>query len=458
MFAVRPATDFAASRNFAASENNTTLCQKISSVTKRVFTDISEHPVKFISSALLGYGAKSAAAAGLGLGITSSLCAGLAVTAATYLILKRLFPLNDPSPAAINPARAGLATDAARSDFIRMYSYTNSSNVNPRDFARHILSDRQLIRPVRTLLENTVLIDSSTPHEIRSHTVFPKEGLNGLNRLRQGNPFRQRSSRISCDQNWFDYSDPYHFYIDFANGLRYGGGYRSYGCVQEERMFAEFPDLAKLDFLTNGKIHPCIDSYAHGGHRNPPPLALPSPFIVENIFRRFDVSRTPYASAFKNANDSTIKSGISRVTHSVPVNIIGLAAVDFRSSNSGRYTLEDLIYHFNAAYLANEGAKTVSFNQRQKKTVIHTAPWGCGAFLNSEKMMIAIQYLAARASGVDLVFHGINNRMNPDYTEENIKNIISGISDLIDRNNSPQKILEKLLEMSQKDRSWAPKR
>jgi hypothetical protein len=41
--------------------------------------------------------------------------------------------------------------------------------------------------------------------------------------------------------------------------------------------------------------------------------------------------------------------------------------------------------------------------------------------------MTALQYLAARASGVDLVFHGVGYAGNPGYTQDNIEQIITWI-------------------------------
>merc|ERR1719436_245138 len=37
--------------------------------------------------------------------------------------------------------------------------------------------------------------------------------------------------------------------------------------------------------------------------------------------------------------------------------------------------------------------------------VIATGSWGCGAFFNNERVMFAIQTLAANLAGVDLTYH-----------------------------------------------------
>jgi hypothetical protein len=338
---------------------------------------------------------------------------------------------------------------------IGMHSQTINTEVDEVAFKKYLFSDSQLRPQNKFLLEQTVCLATCPAANVTyHHAILAENDLDTLLTTTLG----KEKSKISCVSNWFDYTEPNHFYIDFAHSTTFGGAYRSYGCVQEERMFVEFRTLAVLDFKTKNGIHPCVESYNTEGYRHYPPKAKPSPFIIEAIHRQFDISRTPYGLAFQRATNETIQKGIFQVTEPVPVNIIGLAAVDWRGIANPKYKIEDLIYHFEAAYAANKGAKEVSTQRGWKETVIHTAPWGCGAFLNSEKMMTAIQYLAARMAGVDLVFHGIGNPINPHYTQKNVDQIFAWISNLLDENKCAREILEILLDTSLSDLTWASKR
>lgn len=329
------------------------------------------------------------------------------------------------------------------------------SDVDEDAFNQYLFSHPKLLSQNKTLLEQTVCQATCLSTDISYHHF--ELSAAEFEQLLDSVPTEKVNGIITCVEHWFDYLIPNHFFIDFAHATSFGGAYRSYGCVQEERMFAEFRALAILDFKTKNGIHPCIDSYAEGGHSKYPPNAKPHPFIIEGIERQFDISKAPYGGNFQKATQEAIIKGIVKVEKPVPVNIIGLAAVDWRGVKNPKYKLEDLIYHFEAAYLANRGAKQLSEQRGWSETVVHTAPWGCGAFLNSEKMITALQYLAAHTADVDLVFHGVGNPMNPHYTQDDIDQTIQYISQLVQEEKSIRQILEILLEKSQSDPTWSPK-
>lgn len=337
---------------------------------------------------------------------------------------------------------------------VKLKSHTITNELDEKAFTKYLFSDFGLRKQNKILLENTVCLATPLSKNLTYHNVIPAEHhLEAIMKASLGS----KISKITCVTNWFDYTQPNHFYIDFAHATSFGGAYRSFGCVQEERMFAEFRDLAVLDFKTQNGIHPCTDSYDSEGHSTYPPKAKPSPFIIESVHRNFDISNTPYGGPFQKASQETILKGIVKVVDPLPVNIIGLAAVDWRNVTNPKYQLEDLTYHFEAAYLANRGAKEISNLRGWKEVAVHTAPWGCGAFYNSEKMITALQYLAARAADVDLVFHGVGNPMNPHYTQENITEIFGWIEKLIEEKKSIKQILQILLEKSLLDNTWRPK-
>ena len=183
-------------------------------------------------------------------------------------------------------------------------------------------------------------------------------------------PANRINTTIRTD--WFDYMDQDHYYIDFAHATHFGGSYRGHGNVQEERMFVEFPALPLLEFKTNNGIHPCVIEYDSNGKEKSPPMAKPSPFIIESINREYDISGTPYGGAIFNAQDSQILKGIKKVNNSVPVNIIGLAAENRKFQQGVPYSLKDQLYHFEAAYLGFSGAKRSSCSKKSASNTDHS--------------------------------------------------------------------------------------
>jgi hypothetical protein len=333
-----------------------------------------------------------------------------------------------------------------------------SKEINRKGFNDFLLSHHQLTSENKVLIQNTLCKAKQLPNDINYFNV--KASNDQLMQIRNlsltENPLNKPNFRV--EKAWFQYDEADHFYIDFAHSTSLGGAYRSYGCVQEERMFVEFASLAILDFITQNGVHPCVDKDGVS-HNTYPPEALPTPFIVERIKRDFDITKVPYANDFKKANVATITQGIAEAMEAVPVNIIGLAAVDWRGVNTEdrKYNLSQLLYHFDAALLGNKGAQALVKGKIERAT-IHTAPWGCGAFLNSEKMLTAIQYLAAKTADVEIVFHGIGSSMNPLYNEKMIKEIVNDIEQALLQKQTPQEILESLLTRQDLDLTWAPKK
>jgi len=111
-----------------------------------------------------------------------------------------------------------------------------------------------------------------------------------------------------------------------------------------------------------------------------------------------------------------------------------------------------------AAYLGFAGARKSHDGQNITETVVHTADWGCGAFKNNEKVITAIQYLAARMAGVKLVLHAVGlNPNKTNYTEEAVDGSIQFVNDLIEKDKTPNEILKAILEKSKNDTTWSMK-
>lgn len=331
----------------------------------------------------------------------------------------------------------------------------STTEMDQKAFSDYLLSHPEAIMQNKILLQHTVCKNNNYPSTIRYHQVMPPQNFE--KEMQQMSLNKLPACKVTYTSELFDYLCAHHFYPDFAHATCFGGAYRSFGCVQEERLFAEFPELAFLDFKMQGGIHPCVDSYSDDKHITFPPYAKPSPFIIEGISRKFDISKIPYGGDFQKSEAQTIITGIRSVENAPSINIMGLAAVDWRGVKNPKYQRIDLSYHLQTAYIANCSAKMLSDQRGWKDTVIHTAPWGCGAFLNSEKMITALQYLAARMAAVELVFHGVGNGMNLNYTKTDIETIIKWIDELIEQNKSLDDILQILVEKSHQDSTWAPK-
>lgn len=244
-----------------------------------------------------------------------------------------------------------------------------SSKVDEKAFQEYLLSHPDISSQNKDVLLKTTLTAPlhDLQNEITYHNVlFSKHGLDRvLSGVIQSQPRFPKSVR-----QFFDYNDVNHYYVDYANAVTFGGNYRTHGNVQEERMFAEFPILPLLDFITNNGIHP-IEIEKENEIPIYPPKAKASPFIIESIYRQFDITKVPYGRIFENLDLDGLIHGVNQG----PLNIIGLAAIDWRFMDGRKYEMEHLQYHFEAAFLAFNGARMVSEKNGWKETVIHTGSW-----------------------------------------------------------------------------------
>ena len=182
------------------------------------------------------------------------------------------------------------------------------------------------------------------------------------------------------------------FWVDFANAHHFGGGFRSSGNVQEERMFDEFPSLPDLAYVLRDSK--AILPVTSGD--------VPEPFLVTSLSRRWDVSKVPYGKKLDSTSPEEVRDSV--ITPPKPyavAHIIGLAALDYsKGGNQSRYSMEDLKYHVQAALLGDLAARQYNGSSQ---VIIHTGKWGSGAFKNSVKMLTALQILAA-----EMAFNGLS--------------------------------------------------
>lgn len=251
----------------------------------------------------------------------------------------------------------------------------------------------------------------------------------------------QTLCKIKTTVAWFSFTEQNHFYIDFAHPSQFGGGFRGWGNVQEETLFYEFPTLAQLAFLTQDQpIRAC---------EGLPPTGEPTPFIIPTI-KRHAIVRELYGNALEKVSNKDVTAQIEHldIEDQPEIHILGMSAQRW-NGEGGAYDKQSLSYHFKAAYLAFEGAKTLNSHAK-----VHTGPWGCGVFQNSEKTMTVIQLLAASFAGVSPIFEGLNHPSNPSYTQECIEEAFT----LLLAHRHPEAVFDEILRRQNKDESWAPKK
>jgi len=250
------------------------------------------------------------------------------------------------------------------------------------------------------------------------------------------------SVAISSATGNYTYTPHGAFWVDFANASHFGGGFRSSGNVQEERMFDEFPILPDLAYVLRNKD--TILPVASDG--------TAEPFVVVSALRKFDVSKVPYGNALDKASPSQVKKDV--VVLNKPfnsANIIGLAAIDFSGKHNSKYSMSDLEYMTQAAFLGDVAALRID---PAAKPIINTGRWGAGAFKNSVKMVTALQILAAEMAFTSpntkpqLIFYGIGDSVMNPIQNEIVHELQSGTT--------PRQILKKYLKRQESDSSWAP--
>lgn len=262
----------------------------------------------------------------------------------------------------------------------------------------------------------------------------------------------------------YDYQPNGTFWVDFADAEKFGGGFRGNGNLEEERMFFEFPQLAQL-------------AYAR---RNNPPLPVKSvsgifpttsdaqPFIIFDIFRRFDVSQVPYGDKLKKVKPASQVANLV-IDSSSPyarVNVIGLASLNWcqkPSIKSKKYRQSNLLYLLKESLLGNLGAimSLIQFSPTNTTAGIHSGQWGTGAFANSQYTVTAIQILSGMMSqiyannqqyGIHLHLHGVS----PSVINE-VESIVR--TELQKPGGNPAKLIDELLNLQNVDpKKWGPRK
>jgi len=225
--------------------------------------------------------------------------------------------------------------------------------------------------------------------------------------------------------------------VDFAN-KRLGGGWLSYGMVQEEKMFIERFDLGAL----------CARSLLDMPDPTAEPLA--SPFSMEPneawILRGAPkwahlgwYGRTP-KDAF--ARFQLLDPAQDRLTSPTVV------AIDAIKASFSIYEREHLEMMLIKAYTGFVAARCDGdFGGADR---VATGSWGCGAFMNNERVMFVIQALAANAAGVDLTYHILGDGFR-------LAEAMAFLEDSVVRMLSVAESLDGLVQICADDALWRPK-
>lgn len=225
--------------------------------------------------------------------------------------------------------------------------------------------------------------------------------------------------------------------VDFAN-KRLGGGWLSYGMVQEEKMFIERFDFGAL----------CARSLLNMEDPVANPVASPFSMRPNEAW----ILRGAPAFAEVPWYGRTPKDGLERVRlldpmddqHTMPT----VVAIDAIKASFTHYRREHLEMMLLKAYVGFAAAKADEDLGRQ--ALIATGSWGCGAFYNQECIMFVVQALAANAAGVSLTHHvlGDGHRLDKAF---------AFMEDQILKKRTVEQSLDILVDLCSKDPHWKSK-
>jgi hypothetical protein len=194
------------------------------------------------------------------------------------------------------------------------------------------------------------------------------------------------------------------WHVNFADP-RLFAAYGSQLFAQDEMQVAEHPLLGSVREALLAKGLTAKTSDETGA----------TPMLVMNVERRLAIATNPdalagrpmglYGNRFAAAPLDVVRRASRRIEPPAYSNIIAMAAP---SGGSGDYTERQIASIFANACTAFAAAVAESRRARATdvQTIVHTGFWGCGAFGGNRRLMIALQALAARSTGVArLVLH-----------------------------------------------------
>jgi hypothetical protein len=261
---------------------------------------------------------------------------------------------------------------------------------------------------------------------------------------------------------WMDYSNMHNTYnlrdtlfnntfVNFSNN-RLGGGWNREGNVQEEQMVQQCPELALIlaHYNPSRDVHNLHTRKAYNNNQEQGKFAHKNvnsadPILITGVRCILPQSDGGAKSKtiYEKSDYNPLLSGFRQKGLETPrINILAIAAPELKSNETDSVYSEELaVDMFVNAY---EGFKLVKLNDtfNNKKTRIISGLWGAGAFGHNVKMSIALQYLAAIATKIDLIeFTGTD--------EELAEPVINIVNNIVNKpNQTVYACLESLINLS----------
>ena len=179
--------------------------------------------------------------------------------------------------------------------------------------------------------------------------------------------------------------------------------------------------------------HPALASLLGRLRAAPPPGLVPlareagvaTPVLVAGVERRAAIDTEPdldagrlyglYGRRFQRATPKEIRSAVTLLDPPARTNLIAMAALQ---GGAGAYTEAHVADTLANAYAGFRAARVESARLAgaTTKVEVHTGHWGGGAFGGNRVLMAAVQLLAARLAGLDvLVFYAFDGQGADDY-------------------------------------------
>lgn len=219
-------------------------------------------------------------------------------------------------------------------------------------------------------------------------------------------------TQIAAVDTFFDYCDVSDdkqkvWYLNFADKYLFGF-YETDLFAQDEIQALEHPALPAVREWLDAKEYKNLNAETLIKNE-------PTPITIENVPRWIYANTKDYpvygyyfGEACDAENFELLRKAVRVLDEEHINNIIAMRAP---AGGEGRYQQHQIEEALKSAIAGFGGAvgRNCDVNNNKVKTVIHTGRWGAGAFGNNEELMLTVQILAAKITGVDkLVFHAVN--------------------------------------------------
>lgn len=219
------------------------------------------------------------------------------------------------------------------------------------------------------------------------------------------------TTQIELRPDVFTYDQPAasasEWHLNFAHSslfIAYGGPL----FAQDEMQVAEHPVLACVRERLAARPEPGLAPLTREHE-------VATPVLIRGAQRRGAVATAPnadegrpyglYGNSFGRAPVDAVLRAARRIDPPTTSNILAMEAP---AGAYGRYTLEQIFDILTTAYTGFVATRCESVHAAgaDVSVIVHTGHWGTGAYGGDRVLMAMLQFLAARAAGLDrLVFH-----------------------------------------------------